>query len=130
MKCKVCDIEMVIGQAIKPTTVEDVLYVMPEPYIDNDNLEIIDVWKCPTCGHSEFIEQIEMNIKYMVKDKQVTFLYYRENELWYTTECGFEFPVPINDVGTGYMNAQDKAILYMRWIRKHLALIDDAKAET
>ncbi len=69
-------------------------------------------------------------IKDMVKDKKVTFLYYRENELWYTTECGFEFPVPIDDVGTAYMNAQDKAILFMRWIRKHLALIDDAKSES
>jgi len=67
------------------------------------------------------------SVKDMVKDKQVTFLHYRENELWYTTECGFEFPVPIDDVGTAYMNAQDKAILYMRWIRKHLAMIEEAK---
>ena len=69
------------------------------------------------------------SVKDMVKNKQVTFLYFREGELWYTTECGFEFPVPINDVGQGVMKASDKAIYYMRWIRKHVALIEDAKAE-
>jgi len=68
------------------------------------------------------------SIKDMVKDKQVTFLYYREGELWYTTECGFEFPVPIDDVGTAYMNASDKAILYMRWIRKHMTMLEEARA--
>ena len=67
------------------------------------------------------------NIKDMVKDKNVTFVYYRENELWYVTECGFEFPVSTDDVGTGAMLAQDKAIMYMRWIRKHMALIAEAK---
>jgi len=65
-----------------------------------------------------------MNIKDMVKDKKVSFLFYKEGELWYTTECGFEFPVPISDVGTASMNANDKAILFMRWIRKQ---IDEVK---
>lgn len=65
----------------------------------------------------------------MVKNKQVTFLYYRESELWYTTECGFEFPVPTDDVGTASMLAQDKAIYFMRWIRPHMALIETAKQE-
>ena len=70
-----------------------------------------------------------MNIKDMVKDKKVKFLYYRENELWYTTECGFEFPVPIDDVGTASMNSEDKAILFMRWIRKHVEMLEQAKGE-
>jgi hypothetical protein len=70
-----------------------------------------------------------MNIKEMVKDKKVKFLFYKENELWYTTECGFEFPVPISDVGTASMNAEDKAIMFMRWIRKHIELINDSKKE-
>jgi hypothetical protein len=71
-----------------------------------------------------------MNIKDMIKNKKVTFLFFKEDELWYTTECGFEFPVPTNDVGTAAMNAQDKAILFMRWIRKHIALIEQARTET
>jgi hypothetical protein len=68
-----------------------------------------------------------VNIKEMVKDKKVKFLFYKENELWYTTECGFKFPVPIDDVGTASMNNEDKAIMFMRWIRKHIELINDSK---
>lgn len=63
-----------------------------------------------------------MSIKKMVKNKNVKFLYYRNNELWYETECGFQFPVPTNDVGTAHMYASDKAILFMRWIRAHKVL--------
>lgn len=63
----------------------------------------------------------------MVKDKTVKFLFYKEGELWYVTECGFEFPVPISDTGTGAFNNEDKAMLFMRWIRKHLELIEEAK---
>jgi len=66
-----------------------------------------------------------MNIKDMIKDKKVTFLFYKEGELWYTTECGFKFPVPVSDVGTAAMNAEDKAILFMRWIRKEIAVAED-----
>ena len=62
-----------------------------------------------------------------VKDnKKVHFLYYRANELWYRTECGFEFPVPISDTGTGIFNNEDKALLFMRWIRKHVNYIKEA----
>jgi hypothetical protein len=70
-----------------------------------------------------------MNIKDMVKNKQVTFLHYREHELWYTTECGFEFPVPIRDVEGATLENTDKAIYFMRWIRKHLNLINTARGE-
>lgn len=64
------------------------------------------------------------NIKDMVKDKKVTFKLYANGELWYVTECGFEFPVPIDDVGTANMLAEDKALFYMRWIRKHIATVE------
>jgi hypothetical protein len=70
------------------------------------------------------------SIKDMVKDnKKVSFVFYREGELWYKTECGFQFSVPINDVGSAAMLNEDKAILYMRWIRKHMEAIEKAKAE-
>jgi len=61
------------------------------------------------------------SIKDMVKDKQkVTFLFYRDGQLWYAAECGFEFPVPVADAGTATFMAQDRAILFMRYIRKHI----------
>lgn len=68
-------------------------------------------------------------IKDMVKDgKQVTFKFYKAKELWYVTECGFEFPVPIDDIGDATFLAQDKAMLFMRYIRKHLAMLEEARA--
>lgn len=71
-----------------------------------------------------------MNIKEMVRDgKRVKFSYYKQNELWYVTEDGFEFPVPISDAGTGTFLSEDKAILFMRYIRKHLDVIGKAMLE-
>lgn len=69
-------------------------------------------------------------LKEMVNNNQkVRFRYYRDRELWYTTECGFEFPVPIDDTGTGVFMAQDRAILFMRWIRKHREVIEQGRRE-
>ena len=62
-----------------------------------------------------------MNIKDMISDnKQVTFQYYRKNELWYKTVCGFVFPVPIEDTGDGTFLNQDKAMFFMRYIRNQI----------
>ena len=66
-----------------------------------------------------------MNIKDMVKDKSVTFQYYKDGQLFYSTECGFVFPVPIDDVGNATLNAKDKALLFMRYIRKHIKTVEN-----
>lgn len=64
------------------------------------------------------------NIKDMVKDnKKVTFEFFKNNELFYKTECGFVFPVPISDVGSATLLKEDKALLFMRYIRKHIELL-------
>lgn len=60
-------------------------------------------------------------LKELVKGKKVRFRFYRDGELWYATDDGFEFPVPIADTGTGIFEAEAGAIQYMRSIRKHLA---------
>lgn len=66
-----------------------------------------------------------MNIKEMVKDnKKVRFTHYRLGELWYVTECGFKFPVQISDTGDGVFLVEDKALLFMRYIRKHGEMIE------
>ncbi len=62
-------------------------------------------------------------LKEMIENKKVTFQFYRDHELWYETEDGFKFPVPIQDVGTGVFNREDKAILFMKWIRKHMEVV-------
>jgi hypothetical protein len=60
-------------------------------------------------------------IKEMVQNNQkVRFRFYRDGQLWYATECGFEFPVPTSEAGTATFFAEDRAILFMRYIRKHI----------
>lgn len=67
-------------------------------------------------------------LKEMVwKNKKVFFRFYRDQTLWYVTECGFEFPVPISDIGNATFLHEDKALLFMRYIRKHLDLHEEAK---
>jgi hypothetical protein len=67
--------------------------------------------------------------------KKVTFVRYQGGqplaggELWYRCENGFEFPVPACDTGGAIFLAEDKALLFMRWIRKHIALLQGAEAE-
>ena len=63
-------------------------------------------------------------IKEMVENKQkVRFQFYRDGQLWYQTECGFEFPVPITEAGNATFLAEDRAILFMRYIRKHMEFL-------
>lgn len=70
-------------------------------------------------------------IKEMVSDnKKVKFKYYKNYELWYVTETGFEFPVSIDDCGDASFLAEDKAILFMRYIRKHIDMLVKAQKES
>ena len=63
-------------------------------------------------------------IKQMIENNQkVTFRFYRDSHLWYATECGFEFPVPISEAGNATFLAEDRAILFMRYIRKHMEFL-------
>lgn len=65
------------------------------------------------------------SVKEMVSGgKKVRFVRFRKGELIYTTECGFEFPVPVEDTGDGVFLAEDKAMMFMRYIRKHVAEIE------
>jgi hypothetical protein len=65
-----------------------------------------------------------MTVAEFVKSgNMVHFEYLRSGVMYYsvkntTNECVFIFPVPISDVGQASMLATDKAITYMRWIRK------------
>ena len=71
-------------------------------------------------------------IKELVKDNYVNFKFYSDGELWYITDCGFEFPVPVDnkeEVGNATFMAREKALLYMRYMRKHLKMIEDARKE-
>ena len=63
-------------------------------------------------------------LKEMVRNNQkVAFRFYRDGQLWYATECGFEFPVPVSEAGTATFLAEDRAILFMRYIRKYMEFL-------
>ena len=62
-----------------------------------------------------------MSVKDMVKNnQQVEFIKFDSDNLWYKAENGFMFPVPVADTGSAIFNPKDKALLFMRWIKKHL----------
>ena len=65
----------------------------------------------------------------IVNNQKVKFSFYRDGQLWYETECGFRFSVPIADVGTATFLAEDRAILFMRYIRKQMAELEAARRE-
>jgi hypothetical protein len=63
-----------------------------------------------------------MKITDIVKDnKTARFDRYTDGNLWYVTEGGFDFPIPVEDTRGGVFQAEEKALHLMRWIRQHLA---------
>lgn len=74
-------------------------------------------------------EKYEYDIKELVKNNFVFFDSYRQGNFYYRlcqqvkdetgqTNLYYLFPVPIDDIGTATLIATDKAITFMRWIRK------------
>lgn len=63
-----------------------------------------------------------VSIKDHVKGK-VTFQFYKDQQLFYKTETNLIFPVPIDDIGNATFFNEDKALLFMRYIRKFLETI-------
>ena len=68
-----------------------------------------------------------MNIKDIVKNQNAHFVFYRDRALFYETDNGYQFPVPISDAGSATLNKQEKAIFLMRYIRKHMENTEKAK---
>lgn len=63
----------------------------------------------------------------VANDAKVRFQFYRKGELWYITDCSFEFPVPIEDTGDGTFLNEDRAMLFMRYIRKQLEAMKEGQ---
>ncbi len=65
----------------------------------------------------------------LVKDnKKVKFSFFRDKEFWFEQEDGFLFPISLEEITASRVTilAEDKALLYMRWMRKYLeALLAD-----
>jgi hypothetical protein len=64
-----------------------------------------------------------MNVKDIVKDNRVRFLRYPQGVMYYSVAAPgasseHMFPVPLGDIGDATLHAEDKAIIFMRYIRK------------
>lgn len=63
-----------------------------------------------------------MNIVEIVRDNTVRFVRYRQGVAWYgvnvPSEGYFMFPVPLEDIGDATLELEDKAILFMRYIKR------------
>jgi hypothetical protein len=70
-----------------------------------------------------YIDPKTVVIKEHVKQGQmVHFHYFRDDEFWYKTDGGLLFPVSLKEAqaGRGTFLASDKAIYYMRWIKRYV----------
>lgn len=70
--------------------------------------------------------------------EQARFTHYEDGKLWYQilwTEPNsswggiFDFPIPVEDAIGGKFLSSDRAMILMRWIRRHLEYLHGALAE-
>lgn len=58
---------------------------------------------------------------------EASFVRFVGGNLYYRTSTGLEFPVPIEDLGNATINATEKGMLLMRYIRKHMDTLKKAQ---
>ena len=51
-----------------------------------------------------------------------TFDFYRDGNLYFTTDTGLAFMVPVADLGSGSVYTLNKSITLMKWIRQQMDL--------
>ena len=65
-----------------------------------------------------------MNVKDIVKANTVRVVRYRQGVAYYGVDVpsrgAFVFPVPLDDIGDATLELEDRAILFMRYIRRAL----------
>ena len=66
-----------------------------------------------------------IDIKRAVSDnRKVKFVKYFDGSLWYETEFNELFEVPVDDIGNATFWPEDKAILFMRYMRLYNSNIE------
>lgn len=87
--------------------------------------------KCSGTGEIEvneikrYVDPRNVKLIDIVKDnKKVRFSYYRDKQFWYECEDGLIFPIDLSEIDNpaakATLLAEDKAIFFMRWIRKYI----------
>ena len=61
------------------------------------------------------------SLKDLVKNNRVRFSHYRKGYMYYLVEHedrSYQFPVPLDDIGDATLLNEDRAMLFMSYIRK------------
>ena len=66
---------------------------------------------------------------HVMENRKARFVYFKEGSLYYETELGLVFEVPISDTGSGTFSSVEKALNMMRWIRAQIDRNEKAKLE-
>ena len=71
----------------------------------------------------ELLTEIPLKAFVGNRENAVEFAYFRQGYFYYNvaddnTGLEYQFPIPIEDIGTATLENRDKAITFMRWIRK------------
>ena len=75
----------------------------------------------------KYVDPTKVKMIDLVKDnKVVRFVHFRDEEFWYQHQDGLMFPISLKEAttGRGTFLAEDKAIYFMRWMKKY---IEDCK---
>lgn len=75
-------------------------------------------------SEEKYVDPKTVNLIELVKDgKVVRFAYFRDNEFWYRHEDGLLFPISVEEATAGKATfmAEDKAMFFLRWIRRYVS---------
>jgi len=75
--------------------------------------------------NNSYVDPKTVKLTDLVKDnKKVYFLYFRDKDFWYRHEDGLVFSVSLDEIDNpespATLQAEDKAIYFMRWIKKYI----------
>jgi hypothetical protein len=82
--------------------------------------------------NEKILDPKDANLKDLVKNgKKVRFSYYRDHEFWYQHEDGLLFPISLQEANAGRATflAEDKAIYFMRWMKKYIEAAQPEECE-
>lgn len=69
------------------------------------------------------------NVEKILKDNEsVRFMFFLSGKLWYRTESGFKFPVPIKGSGQKVFLNEDRANRFYPFIKAHAEKLSKPKA--
>ena len=67
-----------------------------------------------------------MNLEKILQDNEnVRFMFFLSGKLWYRTESGFKFPVPIKGSGQSVFLNEDRANRFYPYIKAHAQKLDE-----